>query len=468
MRHCIAIISLTCMLAVTAGCSGTKNLNKADAPLPDGFALSGIGVVDSLTIADIEWWRFYSDSTLCNIIERTLENNRGLLAAGARVEEMRSLYGIEKVNILPDINLGVSGDRESTKYSGGNQSVSPEYGLKASINWEVNLWGKLSWLRKKGASAYMASVEEYRAMRMTLIADVASAYFRLIALDNELNIVRQTLQTRSESLEQARIRFEGGLTSETVYQQAKVEYSTTASLIPELERQIVVVKNSLCLLMGDFDFDGFPHGNMRLDVSLPDKIAVGVPSELLKRRPDLRAAEHRLASSMAAVGVSYADRFPSLRIGITAGFENDEMSSFFDSPYTYLIGSVAGPVFDFKRRKRRYQAAIAAYDQARYDYEQTVFKAFSEVNNSIVGYRRAIETRELKNALRDAADKYVKLATLQYRAGTLNYIDVLDAQRRYFDAEIGLSNSLRDEYLALVALYKSLGGGWQTDMESVR
>lgn len=451
-----------------AGCSGTRNLSKADAPLPDNFALSGVGIPDSVTIADMEWWRFYTDSTLCNIIERTLANNRDLLSAAARVEEMQQLYSIEKVNLLPDITASVSGDRETTAYSGSPQKVSPEFGLKVGLNWEVNLWGKLSWMRKKGASSYMASVEEYRAMRMTLIAEAATAYFRLIALDNELSIVRQTLLTRSESLEQARIRFEGGLTSEIVYQQAKVEYSTTASLIPELERQVATVRNSLCMLMGDFEFDGFPHGNMKLDALMPDRISVGVPSELLKRRPDLRAAEQRLASSMANVGVSYADRFPSLRIGITAGFENDEMSRFFDSPYTYLIGSVAGPVFDFKRRKRRYQAAIAAYDQARYAYEQTVFKAFSEVNNSIVGYRRSVETRQLKSALCEAAGKYVRLATLQYRAGTLNYIDVLDAQRRYFDAEIGLSNAVRDEYLALVALYKSLGGGWQTDMESVR
>ncbi len=166
---------------------------------------------------------------------------------------------------------------------------------------------------------------------------------------------------------------------------------------------------------------------------------------------------------MANVGLTYADRFPRLRLALSAGVENDGFGKMFESPFTYMAGSLAGSVFDFGRKKRRYKASIAAYDQARFAYEQTVLTAFSEVSTAITAFRKVQETAHLKLSLRDAARKYVDLAHLQYRAGSLNYLDVLDAQRRYFDAQIGLSNAVRDEYLAIVSLYKTLGGGWQVE-----
>lgn len=455
MKRFIPIIIL---LLTLAGCSGVKNLTVPDTTMPETF-MPGLES-DSASIADIAWWNFYGDSTLCHIMRITLENNRDLLKAASRVEEMRQLYGIDKANMYPEIGALVGGSYETNNYSGTGTTKDPEYDLKFPISWEMNLWGALSWAKKRGAANFAASVEDFRAMKMTLIAEVASAYFRLIALDNELAIVRQTLATRKEALEQARIRFEGGLTPETVYQQAKVEYATAASLVPNLERQLTAARNALTLLMGEYPREIFDRGQLALNIILPEQLPTGLPSDLLKRRPDVRAAEQQLASAMANVGYTYADRFPRLRIGFTPGFENDELPNFFKSPFTYTLANITGPIFDFGRKKKKYQAAIAAYDQARYSYEKSVIQAFTEVNTAISTYRRIKETTKLKVELRDATVKYVQLAHLQYRAGSLSYIDVLDAQRRYFDAQIGVSNALRDEYLALINLYKVLGGGW--------
>ena len=184
----------------------------------------------------------------------------------------------------------------------------------------------------------------------------------------------------------------------------------------------------------------------------------------MERRPDLRASEQRLAAAMANVGVNYANRFPSLKINLAAGFENDGLTKFFESPFTYVLGNIGGTIFDFGRKKRKYEASIAAYDQARYDYEQSVLTAFTEVSNAVTAYQSVHKSTILKMDLRDATAKYVQLAQLQYRAGSLNYLDVLDAQRRYFEAQIGVSNALRDEYFSLINLYKSLGGGWNISM----
>ena len=404
---------------------------------------ASIPAVDSTTVADIGWWEFYGDAALCDIIRRTLDNNKDMLAAAARVERMRQLYRIDKANRLPDISARVYGNRETNEYYGEGFDNDPELGAKVSASWELDLWGNLRWAKRQGGAEYLASVEEWRAMRMTLVAEVATAYFRLMALDNELAIVRQTLGTRRQDVRLAKLRFEGGLTAETVYQQAQVEYASTAALIPELERQKKI-----------------PRSGLSLNTTMPEQLPVGIPSVLLQRRPDVRASEQQLRAAMASVGMAYADRFPRLTFTLTGGVENGVLPHIFESPFTYVLGSVAAPVLGFGRKQAKYRAALAAYDEARLKYEKKVLEVFKETDDAVVTYHNVRQSAERKENLRDAARKYVELANIQYRGGNINYIDVLDAQRRYFDAQIGLSNAVRDEYLALVNLYKALGGGW--------
>lgn len=458
MRKTLKNIAALMLLTLLWSCSGTKNLVPAHTEMPESFA--GFRSVDSLSIGDLDWWEFFTDPTLKKIMSVALENNKDLLKAAARIEEMRSLYGVKKAEMLPQVGFEAAYSNETNKYNGGSTDKDPEHDLKFPISWEINLWGSMFHARNAGKARYVASQEDYRAMRMELIAEVASTYIRLLSLENELSIVRQTLHTREESLHQAKIRFEGGLTSETVYQQAKVEYSTTAAMIPDLEMRIVSMRNALTILMGEYPRAIFAERTFQFDKRLEMMLPTGIPSDLLKRRPDLRATEERLRAAMADVGLAYADRFPSLRIGLVPGFENDGLKNFFKSPFTYILGSVTGSIFDFGRKKRNYEAKIAVYDQARYDYEKAVIQAFTEVNTAIATYSGYLENKRLMTGLCEAAEKYVKLARLQYLGGTLNYIDVLDAQRKYFSARTGVNNAIRNEYLALINLYKVLGGGW--------
>lgn len=442
-------------------CSGTKNLAKPQLEMPSTF---GIGErTDSLSIADMEWWRFYTDTTLCYIISETLEHNRDILIAAARVEELGELYGVDKLSYLPTISGLIGETRETNDYYGEKFVPDPEISVKFTLNWEVDLWGGLSQARKKSKAQYMASVNDLRAMQMTLAAQAATAYFNLIALENEYNIVQRTLDTRREALAKAELRFKGGMTSEIVYQQAIVEYNTAAALVPGIERNITLARNAITLLMGRFPDDRFDKMHGTLDENVPVDLPLGLPSELLERRPDLMASEQRLQAAMAACGVAYSNQFPKIRIGITGGWENDEIPHLFQSPFSYLLGNLVGTIFDFGRNRRKYKASIAAYDQARLSYEKAVMAAFTEVNNAAITYRATRESALSKLKLRDAAKKYVDLADVQYAAGAIGYIDVLDAHRRYFEAEVSFSNALRDEYLAIVALYKALGGGWQAN-----
>lgn len=457
----LSIYTVVAAFALTAAsCSVSRDCQAPVLNLPDAIARDY--PVDSLTIADVEWWNFYGDSCLCDIIRRTLDNNRDLLAAGARVEQMRQLYGESKAALLPEISGLAYGQQETYQYTDKALVKDPEYGLKAKLSWEADLWGSLSWAKRGGEANFLASVENQRAMKMTLIAEVATAYFRLTALDKELLIVRRTLDTRTEGLKQARLRYEGGLTSEMVFRQAQVEYATAAALIPNLEREIETTKSAIAILMGEYPGIDIERAGVdeEMAVLLPSNLPIGLPSTLLQRRPDVRASEMNLKGAMAKAGVAYADRFPKLTFTLTGGLENEEMGHFFKSPFTYLAGNLVGPIVDFGKRKAKYKAAVAAYDEARLAYEQKVLEVFKEANDAVLTYRQVRQTAELKANLCEAAFKYVELANLQYRAGTINYIDVLDAQRRYFDAQIGLSNAIRDENLAMVGLYKSLGGGW--------
>ena len=415
---------------------------------------------DTLSIADRQWWELYTDTTLQVLIERTLEYNKDMKIAAARVKELAAMKRIDFANLFPQVSGKLYADKEAENYGGDNYDSDRSYEAKAIVSWEVDLWGNLRWAKRKGGAEYLASVEDRRAMQMTLVAEVAAAYFRLMALDNELSIVRRTLITRSEGAYQAQLRFEGGLTSETVFQQAKVEYASTAALIPDLERKIEVMENSISLLMGENPDWRVVRSKMNTEAEFAESLPVGLPSELLLRRPDVRASEQQLRAAMAAAGMAYADRFPRIVFNLTGGWENDDVSGFFRSPFSYVAGTLASPIFGFGRKQARYKAALAAYDEARLGYEQKVLTVFKEANDAVVSYRSVRRTAALKVNLRDAARKYVELAQLQYRGGSINYIDVLDAQRRYFDAQIGVSNAVRDEHLALVDLYKALGGGW--------
>lgn len=444
---------------LVSSCSIQKRCQAPELNLPNEIIA---GENDSLTIADIAWWDFYADSTLSKLIRKTLNNNRDMQAAEAHIRQMESLYRVNKAAQWPTLNAQVFGDRETNDYYGEKSTVDPELSLKASLSWEIDLWGSLRWGKRKGAAEYLASIEAARAMQMTLIAETATAYFELIALDQELEIVLQTVKTREESVNQARLRFEGGLTSETAYQQAQVELASASALIPDLEQRIALKENQIAVLSGEYP-SKVEREKFDLNVSLPEEISIGLPSTLLQRRPDVRQAEQQLQAAMASVGIAYADRFPRLTINLVGGLENDELTGFFKSPFSYIAGNFVAPLFTFGKKKSQYKAALAAYDEKRFAYEQKVLEVFREVNDAVITYQKKKRTSELQLNLFEAAQKYVDLAQLQYFNGVIRYIDVLDAHRNFFDAQIGLSNAIRDEYLAMVDLYKVLGGGWNTD-----
>ncbi|MBO5455743.1 MAG: TolC family protein [Muribaculaceae bacterium] len=451
-------ILLVVLLSLSVGsCKLGQKYSRPNVYVPNKFQPEII--TDTFSIGDMKWWDIYTDTTLQSLIRITLQNNKELKIAEAKVKEMAARKRIDTANFFPQINGNVYTQKEALNYGGDNYKNDPEVGLKAALSWEIDLWGNLRWANDEGKAQVLESIENQRAVTISLIARVAQDYYELVALDNELSIVKQTLKARKEGVRLAKLRFEGGLTSETSYQQAQVEYARTATHIPVLERDISMMENEIAYLTGDLDFK-VKRTKISKDLIGIESLPVGLPSTLLERRPDIKAAEQKLIAANAAVGVAYTNRFPRLTLTAQYGVESDEFSNLFKSPMYFLSGALLGPLFDMGKRQSAYRAQQHVYEQECYNYEKTVMNAFTETRNAIVAFNKTKDIYESMSQLEKSSKTTMELAQLQYINGVIGYIDVLDAQRSYFDAQVGLSNAIRDKQLALVRLYKALGGGW--------
>lgn len=449
----VALLGMTLL----SSCKIGKRYTRPELNLPERIEESSIA--DSTSVDNISWESLYADETLKDLIRKALENNKDMKIAAAKVKEMIAAKRISFASMLPEIGASVYAQKERLNYGGDNPKPDPEYGAKLTLAWEVDLWGNLRWANEATIASYMQTLEGQRALRLTIIAEVAANYYQLCALDQELSIVKQTLNARREGVRLAKLRYEGGLTSETAYNQALVELARTETLIPSLERQIKIKESDLSMLLGEYTTD-IPRGLVMSEQSLPDSLPVGLPSALLERRPDMRQAELKLRAANAMVGVAQTDLFPKLRLTSNYGFESDELGNFLKSPVGFIAGSILQPIFAMGKNRAKVKAAKARYEQEVYSYEKSVLGAFKEVNNAIVTVRKVKEIRASRANLEHSAKKYLELAELQYINGVISYMDVLDAQRGLLDAQIGLNNAVLDELLSVVYLYKALGGGY--------
>lgn len=384
-RKNIYIILLLSMFALTS-CKVGKSYVRPEMALPDSLAQQQ----DSMSIADEQWQAVYTDSTLRALIDRALEYNKDMLIAASRVKEMAAQKRISVANLLPQLTGKVEAEREVENYGGHSRDVGNSYEAKVLLSWELDLWGNLRWKKVAAVAEYLQSVEAQRALRMTIVAEVAQAYYELVALDTELEIVRQTQKAREEGVRLARIRFEGGLTSETSYQQAQVELARTATLVPDLERRISLKENDISFLVGEFP-TRIKRVNFLQELDVPESLPVGLPSDLLERRPDVRAAEQQLKAEHARVKVAYTNMFPRLALTGQFGLESDVLSNFLESPYSLLNGAVLAPLFGWGKNRAALNAQKASFEAEVHSYEKTVLNAFKEAKNAIVDFNKIKE-----------------------------------------------------------------------------
>ena len=415
------------------------------------------------TIALVKWFELFKDTTLQSIIKTALSNNKDLLTAAARVEEARLQTDIIRINQYPSFGYqaqagGGTAGNDALRVGGGlNSAVFKAAGV---LNWEIDLWGKLRRATASAQAQFLAIDENRNALRVSLVAQTASLYFLLRDLDNRLLIAQRTLASRKESTKIISQRFEKGYIAELDKFQAIQQEAQAAALIPNIQRQIAQTENALNVLMSR-NPGQIARGQNIFDQILPPDIPAGLPSQLLQRRPDIRASEKTLQAQFERIGIAQASMYPSFSLTGLLGFASPQLSTLISDGFVANgFGTITGPIFQFNQNKKRVEVEKVRTTQAQLQYEQTVINAFSDVSNALIASKTYAEEYDKRRIQADAGRKALELSNARYNYGYTSYLEVLTQENSLFDAELQESLLLQQRLNAIVSLYKALGGGW--------
>jgi outer membrane protein, multidrug efflux system len=425
------------------------------------------------SLANITWWDLFQDPELQELIRIALTENKDLKIAVERIEEARAFYGFQRADLYPQVDVNASAAHQGVSKDGTVKlpedvdTSTPLYQLNASVFWELDFFGRIRRATEAERAILLSTEEARRFAVISLVAAVAQSYLELRDLDLRLEISRRTLQSRAEYVELAKVRFEGGLTSELDWRQAEAEYQRTQAIVQDFERFVVQKENEISVLLGRNPSE-ILRGRSLEEQMLPPEIPAGLPSDLLERRPDIAEAEQLLISFNARIGEAKALLFPRISLTGFFGWESTELGDLVSAPAkTWSIGAnLIQPIFNAGKNKRRVEVTESQYRQTLYGYESVIIQAFREVEDSLIDYQKSGERRMSQSARVEAERRVLELAEVRYRGGVSDYLEVLDAQRSLFEAELDAVISIRDQLVALVRLYKALGGGWTAPAET--
>ena len=418
--------------------------------------------------AGLRWLDLIQDSVLRQLVDTSLRANRDMRTALAVIDEFRAQYRATRGALLPALTANGQAGRNQTVFGTLGSFTYNQYRATADLSWELDVWGRLRRSTSAAHSDLRAREEDRRALRLSLIGDVATAYFDLRAADLNLAISRRTLDSRRQTLALARRRLDQGLISELDVRQFEAEVASPAASVADFERQVAQQENALSVLVGH-NPGAMARGRALTEMAGLIPVPAGVPSALLGNRPDVRSAEATLRAATARIGVAQAAFLPSFTITGQYGTQSTEWSKWFGSG-TNIWQAFAGvsiPLFKEGRPGAGEQVNIARAraSQARSRYEQTVLVALREVEDALVGLRTAQDRSAAQERQVIALRRALELADMRYRNGVSSYLDVLDAQRGLFGAELALTQAARDQLVAAVQLYRAVGAGWPTAQE---
>jgi len=465
-------IAITLLAGLLLGCRtvGPAYVKPA-IKSPDAFrgSVDAPSAGDVGSLADLKWFEVFKDQQLQKLISEALESNFDLRDAVARVDAARANVGVTRADELP--NIGVSSNITTSRSSASGAFPLPQgfdqrrtFGSLALslLTFEADIWGRLRSATQAARSDLLATEENRKAVVTTLVSDVAGAYFNLLELDMELEIAERTLSTREESLKLIRNREKSGLATLLEVRQGEQLVHAAEQVIPNVEQHIQQTENQISLLLGR-NPGPIGRGVLLTEQEQPPSVPSGLPSALLDRRPDIRAAEQRLISANAMIGVAKAAYYPRISLTGLLGSQSNQLSNLFSSPMGVwqFVPQIAQPIFTGGRTRSNVELSTAQQQLALVQYERTIQTAFREVSDTLVQYQKVREIRATQEQLVSTLQDRSRLSYIRYRGGVDTLLNALDADRDLFDVELGLAQTRRNELLTLVQLYKALGGGWQ-------
>jgi outer membrane protein, multidrug efflux system len=459
-RWLIAVVLLLLM-----GCTVGPKYKRPPVTVPDTYRglAPDASPQTAASLGDEKWWTVFQDPQLQELVREALSQNYDVRIAATRVLQAQAVLGITRADQFPTITGGASTSNQrlpATRITPAFETSPSEVNL--SLFWELDFWGKYRRATEAARATLLATEWGQKAVMSSLVSNVASAYFQLLELDSEMEISRSTLASRKESLRLVEVRAKGGATSLLDVRQSEQLVYTAAATIPDLERRIEQQENLISILLGKNPAP-VTRGKPLVENAILPTVPAGLPASLLGRRPDIQSSEQQLVAANARIGVAKAAYFPQITLTAVGGYQSPALTNLFTGPAGLwnFGGQLVQPIFTGGRLRSNVRLTEAQQQEAVLVYQQSIQQAFREVSDSLVAYRKNQEFRAQQELLTNSAQDATRLSDMRYRGGVTSYLEVLDSDTRYFDAQLNLAQARLNERLALVQLYNALGGGWQ-------
>lgn len=461
------LIAAPALVVLLTSCTVGPNYQRPNVPTAPAYrgADNTTAATTPASIADEKWWDLFKDPALQELVRTALKQNYDLQIAASRIIQAQQQVTISRSNLFPNVGLGpqVQGTR-----SPGIPGIFPGYSyiadaLNINASWNPDFWGRYRRATEAARANLRASEWGRRAIVASLVEEVATDYMQLREYDLELDIEKQSLESRKHLLELTQTLEHGGATSMVDVRQAEQLVEQAAELIPQTEQAIQQEENAISLLLGQ-NPGAIPRGQPITDQPNPDEVPAGLPSQLLERRPDIVEAEQNLVAANAQIGVARAQLFPQISLTATGGVESIGLGDLFSwgaRSWNYS-GTATQPIFNAGSLRANVRLSEAQKQQAILTYKQSIQTAFSQVSNALIADRKLREYRAHQEALTAATRESSNLAQIRYKGGVTSYLEVLTNETNFLSAEIALARARLAERLALVQLYNALGGGWQS------
>jgi outer membrane protein, multidrug efflux system len=453
--------ALLAILSV-AGCVVGPDYKRPDLTTAREFR-SQLGPTEAISIADLPWWKVFNDKTLHRLITQALQENYDLQVAVTRIEQARALVGVARADLYPQLGYeGVAARQETfVPFEFRNRNITYNtFGVAANAAWELDLWGRIRRTTEAAQANLFAQQDIRRGVMLTLVSDAAAGYFVLLELDRELAIAQESADTFKRTLDLFTLRFQAGRDSKLAVVRAQANYDFSLASIAALNRAIVQQENALCVLLGIYPRE--IERGIKLTEQVTPETPPGLTTDIIKRRPDIQQAEQVMVGANAEIGVAVANYFPRVGLSALFGGQAPHIENIADSKFNvwHVGAGVSGPIFQGGRLQSTYEAQRAFWDETIAQYKKTVLTAFRETSDALIAQQTLVGQRTALQDQVKALRESVSLSLARYDSGRATYFEVLEAEQSLFPSEDALAQTQRDQLIAVVNLYKALGGGW--------
>ncbi|WP_183559704.1 efflux transporter outer membrane subunit [Mucilaginibacter sp. SP1R1] len=459
-------------VAFVSACKVSKDVATPKAELPANFR-NAAATTDSSSIADIQWKNFFTDVALQKLIDSAIVKNYDMQIAVKNIDQAQLLFKQVKWNYVPTLGLNVTANTNRpsdnsltglsiAQYNIGTKHVE-DYSANLALSWEADIWGKIRNQSREALAQYLQTAEAKKAIQTNIVANVSQGYYNLLMLDAQLDIAKKNVKLNDSTLRIIRLQYDAGQVTSLAVQQADAQLQAAAQLVPQFERDVTVQENALSILAGRLP-DSIERNTTLNQISFPETLATGVPSEMVSRRPDVKSSELALTIANAKVGIAKAQMYPSLSITASGGVNSFKSSNWFNLPAS-LFGTVAGgiaqPLLQHKQLSTQYKVAEVEREKTVLQFRQSVLNAVGEVSDALVKIEKLKAEQSIAVNRVKTLQQATSNASLLFKNGLANYLEVITAQSNVLQGELELASIKRDQLSATAELYRSLGGGWK-------